>query len=98
METAKSFFYRKATGNTHGVCPLSIFRQEEKQSQSQSPASNINQPILAHSAGQSAGHSVESGRPARPTWWVSGYHSVLLGGIEMENAEANDLDDKRMKM
>ena len=63
----KPFFYRTATGDIHGVGPLHTLHQEEEKSQRQCSASNINQPVPAHSADQYAGHAVESGRPASPT-------------------------------
>ena len=45
---------------------LTLSIEKKKKSQSQSPASNINQPVPAHPAHQSVGHAVESGRPGPP--------------------------------
>ena len=46
-------------------CSFSARHQDEEQSQSDSPAANINQPVPARSAGPSAGDTVESGRQAK---------------------------------
>ena len=48
-------------------------------SESQSSASNINQPVPARSAGPSTGHTVDKGRPANPAIRVNRYHLVRLG-------------------
>ena len=42
-------------------------QQEEEKAQNQSPASDINQPILAYAVGQSEGHAVDRVRPGSNT-------------------------------
>ena len=49
------------------VCPFHILREENEKSQSESPASNVSQSVLALSARPSEVHAVESGRLASPT-------------------------------
>ena len=53
-----------ATGDIHEITPL---YQEEERSPNHSPASNINQPVPVHAAGQSVGHAVKAANQQAPS-------------------------------
>ena len=46
--------------------PLHPLHEEKEKFQSESPASNINQPVTLYAAGRAVGHTVESGRQQAP--------------------------------
>ena len=81
IEAAKPFTVSSASRDYDGVCLLQTFHQEEEESQSYGPTSNICQPVAACAASSSANYVVESIGPPDESADITHFGWEIRDGI-----------------